>query len=369
MACLLPGIHGFSPGAVQGKPCALLTNDAARDARGRRTVDCLREMGVEVTLLLSPEHGLAGTAQAGEGVGDGRDAATGLPVVSLYGRRREVPPELWRNFYIMIFDLPDVGVRYFTYADTILRVMEECARRGRPAILLDRPNPLGAEREGPLLEPELRSDVGCAGVPVRHGLTLGELLRFAARERGFLSSLAFQVVPSVRLPSCPPEPLFPDFGTPWRRPSPNLPSFEALCCYPGTCLFEGTNLSEGRGTEAPFQLVGAPFLEGEAVLELLGRREYPGLRLSPARFAPRASKHQGCSCGGVRFEVTDPRQCRSFGAALEVLDAVRRLHPRELVFLPEHFDHLLGSRAYRLGRESCQELLARASRQSREFLP
>ncbi len=369
MASFLPGIHGFSPEMLQGKPCALLTNDAARDARGRRTVDCLREMGGEVTLLLSPEHGLAGTAQAGKGVGDGRDEATGLPVVSLYGSHREIPSNFWEAFYIMVFDLPDVGVRYFTYAHTILRVMEECARRGRPALLLDRPNPLGTDREGPVLAPALRSDVGCACVPVRHGLTLGELLRFAAKERGFLSSLDFQVVPPLRLPSCPPAPLFPDFGMPWHRPSPNLPSFEALCCYPGTCLFEGTNLSEGRGTEAPFQWVGAPFVEGEAVLAALGRQTYPGLRLSPGRFAPRANKHQGCSCGGVRFEVTDPRKCRSFEAALEVLDAVRRLYPDKLIFLPEHFDHLLGSQEYRLGRESCPELLARASRQCREFLP
>ena len=369
MACLLPGIHGFSPDTVRGKPCALLTNDAARDAEGRRTLDCLREMGVDLTLLLSPEHGLAGTAQAGEGVADGRDEATGLPVVSLYGSHREIPSNLWEAFYIMVFDLPDVGVRYFTYADTILRVMEQCARRGRPAILLDRPNPLGEEREGPLLAPGLRSDVGCAGVPVRHGMTLGGLLSFAARERGFLSSLEFQVVPPVRLPSCPPHPLFPDFGVPWRRPSPNLPSFAALCCYPGTCLFEGTNLSEGRGTEAPFQLVGAPFVEGEAVLEAMGCREYPGLSLSPAHCVPQASKHQGIPCGGVRFTVTDVRKCRSFGAALALLEAVRRLYPGQLVFLPDHFDHLLGSRAYRQGQESCQALLDRASRESREFRP
>lgn len=367
MQCL-PAIHSLPLHLLQGRRCALLTNDAACDAAGVRCIEALRERGVELTLLLSPEHGLSGMAQAGEAVGDGVDAATGLPVASLYGKdKRQIPSRLWNDFYIMLLDLPDVGVRYFTYADTVLRVLEQCASRGRPAILLDRPNPLGRALEGPVLERPLVSEVGCAPVPVRHGMTLGEYVTFAARERGLLSSLDLTVVPPVISPQAPPDPLFPDFGTPWRRPSPNLPSFPALCCYPGTCLFEGTNLSEGRGTPTPFQVVGAPFLDGEELLEALGRREYPGLRLRPVHFVPQASKHQGVACGGVEFQVTDPRECRAFAAALEVLEAVRLCHPRELSFLPEHFDRLLGSRGYRLGRESASALLARAERECRAF--
>ena len=317
MQCL-PAIHSLPLHLLQGRRCALLTNDAACDAAGVRCIEALRERGVELTLLLSPEHGLSGMAQAGEAVGDGVDAATGLPVASLYGKdKRQIPSKLWNDFYIMLLDLPDVGVRYFTYADTVLRVLEQCASRGRPAILLDRPNPLGRALEGPVLERPLVSEVGCAPVPVRHGMTLGEYVTFAARERGLLSSLDLTVVPPVISPQAPPDPLFPDFGTPWRRPSPNLPSFPALCCYPGTCLFEGTNLSEGRGTPTPGG--GRPFPGWGGAPGSPGAPGIPRPPSPPCPFCPPGQQAPGSGLwgGGIPGDGSPgvPCLCRRPGGA------------------------------------------------------
>ncbi len=350
-------------------PCALLTNDAARDSSGVRTTDRLRQGGVNLALLLSPEHGLAGSLPAGEEVPDGRDASTGLPVVSLYGKEKSLPEDAWKRFQVLLIDLPDVGVRYYTYAHTVFQVLKGCAAHGVRACLLDRPNPLGRILEGPLLEPSLRSDVGACAVPVRHGMSLGEYALYAHAHEGVFPDMDLAVL-KYGLPEGTADAstvLFPQFGVPWVPPSPNLPTFEALCCYPGTCLFEGTNLSEGRGTQAPFQMVGAPFVDGARVLQAMDHHGFPGLDLEPAAFAPACSKHAGIPCGGVRFVVTDPVKCRSFAPAVELLEAVRREYPDALQFHAAHFDHLLGSSCYRRGEESCQQLLARSEHECRIF--
>lgn len=372
MSAGLYAIDHFPFQDYRGIPCALLTNDAARDSRGVRTVDHLLQGGVDLTLLLSPEHGLAGSLQAGEEVPDGRDAATGLPVVSLYGKEKILPGDAWRRFQVLLVDLPDVGVRYYTYAHTVFQVLKAGAAHGISACILDRPDPLGKILEGPVLESSLRSDVGACAVPVRHGMSLGEYVVYAHAKEGAFPGMDFRIL-EYRLPGeaagcdCDEPVLFPQFGVPWIPPSPNLPSFEALCCYPGTCLFEGTNLSEGRGTESPFQLVGAPFVDGTRVLQAMEHHTFPGLRLEPAVFAPTCSKHAGIPCGGVRFVVTDPAQCRSFAPALELLDAVRRKYPDAFRFNATHFDHLLGSSCYRRGEESCRQLLARSEHACRIF--
>lgn len=369
MSARLYAIDDFPFRDYCGIPCALLTNDAARDSQGVRTTDRLLQGGVNLTLLLSPEHGLAGALQAGEEVPDGRDAATGLPVVSLYGKEKSLPEDAWKRFQALLIDLPDVGVRYYTYAHTVFQVLKGCAAHGIEASILDRPNPLGKILEGPLLEPSQRSDVGACAVPVRHGMSLGEYAAYAHEKEGIIPDADF-VVLSYELPgkSDRNRPvLFPQFGVPWVPPSPNLPTFEALCCYPGTCLFEGTNLSEGRGTAAPFQLVGAPFVDGARVLQTMDHHEFPGLTLEPATFTPTCNKHAGIPCGGVCFGVTDPVKCRSFAPALELLDAVRREYPDALQFNATHFDHLLGSSCFRRGEESCQQLLARSEHECRIF--
>jgi len=362
----LSGAERIQADALKGRRCALLTNAGAVTADGTRVVDALQTAGINLTLLFSPEHGLAGTVADGVEVSENRDVASGLPVVSLYGKTKEIPQENLDDFDVMLIDLPDVGVRYYTYPDTVFKVLDSCARAGKGAIILDRANPLGKALEGPLLEDGNQSDVGRFPVPVRHGMTLGEYAKLAIQEFGVAPGIDLTVIPFAFEPACE-NPLFPDFERPWRNPSPNLRSFEALCCYPGTCLFEGTNLSEGRGTTAPFQLVGAPFVDAQALLKKVGQQEFPGLRLAPAVFTPDANKFTGEACQGIEFHVTDVRQCRSFEAALRVLDAVRDLYPDAFEFRETHFDHLLGSSRYRLGTESLEGLLSRAERECEEF--
>ncbi|MCQ2396528.1 MAG: DUF1343 domain-containing protein [Lentisphaeria bacterium] len=362
----LAGIDQLPLACLQGRRCALLTNAGALAADGSRSVDALLRHGIDVSLLFSREHGLAATAADGADVADDVDGATGIPVISLYGQHKEVPEDAFARFDTMVVDLPDVGVRYYTYPDTLFTVMEACAAAGRPVVVLDRANPLGAVVEGPCLEEGFCSAVGRYGVPVRHGMTLGEYAMFAVRKCGLAQGVDLTVVKPVFQPAVA-EPLFTDFGRQWRNPSPNLRSFEALCCYPGTCLFEGTNLSEGRGTDTPFMNVGAPFLDSKAVLEAVGRREFDGLALREIAFTPETNKYAGERCGGIFFEVTDVRRCRAFEPALRVLDAVRKLYPNDFSFRAEHFDRLLGSDRYRLGSESLSELLSRAEIQSEEF--
>lgn len=351
---------------LNGRRCAFLTNAGALAADGTRSIETLLKYGVNVSLLFSPEHGLGATAADGAEVSDGVDAATGIQVVSLYGQHKEVPQETLSLFDTMVVDLPDVGVRYYTYPDTLFNVMEACASAGKSVVVLDRANPLGGIVEGPCLEDGFQSVVGRYPVPVRHGMTLGEYAQFAVAKFGLAPGVDLRVVKAQFQPAVD-NANFTDFGRPWRNPSPNLRSFEALCCYPGTCLFEGTNLSEGRGTAAPFLQIGAPFVEPAAVLEAVGQRKFEGLKLHETVFTPESNKFAGEKCGGILFEVTDTRKCKSFEAALRVLDAVRRLYPEDFVFRTEHFDRLLGSDRYRLGRESLSELLLRAEIQSAQF--
>ena len=348
---------------LSGRRVALLTNGAARDARGRRCVEALREGGVDLRLLFSPEHGLAGAAEAGAKVEDGRDAVSGLPCVSLYGSHSEIPEDLADGFDVLAADLPDVGVRYYTYPRTLFQAISWCRRHGKPAVLFDRANPLGNLVEGPRLDPAFASIVGQDAVPVRHGLTLGGYARFALNHS---LSEDGSVELKIVAPPAPATALFPEFGQEWVPPSPNLRSFEALAAYPGTCLFEGTNVSEGRGTAAPFLLIGAPFVDPERLLA--GMPEVPGGRLSPAEFTPApGAKRGGELCRGVRIEVTDARRFPAFAVGLRLVDGIRRLHPAELEFLPAHFDRLMGSDRYRVGKVDAEGLLAEADLQCRDY--
>ncbi len=344
-----------------GARVALLTNAGARDAQGRRTVDALLSDGVDVVQLFAPEHGLGGTAAAGESVDDGTDAATGLPVASLYGAHREIPAALAERFDVLAVDLPDVGVRYYTYPDTLFRVMESCARLRRPVVVLDRPSPLGRVRQGPLLDMRFASDVGAAPVPVRHGFSLGEYAAFAQERCHIAAECDLRLVPFQAGGADG----FPEFGLPWVNPSPNLRSFEALCAYVGTCLFEGTNISEGRGTEAPFLTVGAPFLSSAPLLEAVAGLD--GGTAAPCDFTPESSKFAGELCHGVRVAVTDWRAFNGFAWGLRLLDAARRSAPRDFMFRPEHFDHLMGDDRYRLGQMTADDLLAEAAGQCAAF--
>ncbi|HEX9185486.1 MAG TPA: DUF1343 domain-containing protein, partial [Vicinamibacteria bacterium] len=333
---------------LRGRRVGLLGHAASVTADGRHAIDVLRGVGVEVVRLFGPEHGLRGLAAAGEKVSSGTDAASGLPVVSLYGGRTKPSPEDLAGLDALVVDLQDAGVRFYTYASTMLLCLEAAAAARLPVVVLDRPNPLGGTLvEGPERDPAMPwSLVSVAPGPLVHGLTLGEMAAFAAGRPPWVT-LVKMTGWNRGMP-------WAATGRPWVSPSPNLRSAEAALAYPGTCLLEATNASEGRGTDAPFLLVGAPWAKAEA---LAREAATAGFALEPASFTPEASpaapepKHRGTPCRGVRVRVTDASAARPFALGLRLLAALRR-HP-EFAWVREGawLDTLTGTKAVRAALE------------------
>ncbi len=335
----------------------LVTNDAARLAADpeARTRSALIRAGVPVVRLFSPEHGLSASAADGTTVADGTDALTGLPVISLYGERTRPNEESLRHLDAVLFDVPDIGARFYTYTWTLFHVMAACAEGGVPVVVLDRPNPLGGDlgrAEGPVLDLACRSFIGEEAIPVRHQLTLGELARLWRRER--FTDLELRVITcdgwtrAMR---------WPDTGLPWVPTSPAMPSFDSAQLYPGLCLFEATNLSVGRGTDAPFQQVGAPWLDVPAVLADLSQRIPKGAEFGETVFTPGASPYIAEPCHGVGVKVTDPRALRPVALGLLMLAAIISTHRLRFQWAKYptaanpggdgHFERLIGQRDIR----------------------
>lgn len=324
---------------VRGRRIGLITNHTgivrAGSGEVRTTIDLLFEHpAVELVALFGPEHGIRGTAEAGERVDSSVDAATGLPVHSLYGGTREPSPEMLEGIDLLLFDIQDVGSRYYTYAYTLSYIMEAARDAGRPVVVLDRPNPIGGIRvEGPVLDPTLASFVGRYPLPVRHGLTLGELSRLFNEAHGIGCDL--RIVP---LRGWSREMRFAATGLPWVPPSPNMPCTTTAELYPGACLLEGTNLSEGRGTASPFELTGAPWLDGAELASCLRGQSPPGALFRAAGFRPEFGKHGGRSCSGVQVIVGDPDLFEPFATYLLLIREARRLAPEEFAWRSEPYE-------------------------------
>lgn len=316
---------------------ALLSNRAARDRAGRWPLEVLRAAGYQVSLLLTPEHGLEVAAEAGAVVGHSR--LGDLPVFSLYGADLAPVEEALTGVDLIVADLADIGVRYYTYPWTVRETMRLAARHALPLTILDRPNPLGGTViEGSL--PQLDSPVCASLVPIRHGLTLGELSRW--NRQTFDLEVELGVVPVTGWER---EQRFPATGLPWVPPSPALPNFSAVTLYPGTCLLEGMTMSEGRGTAAPFQQFGSPQLSpGALIEELQGQEALAGATLEPVTFTPQASKWAGVPCAGVRVTVTDADRFQPVRAGLALVGALRAVP--DFAFLPS-FDKLAGTTEWR----------------------
>jgi uncharacterized protein YbbC (DUF1343 family) len=316
-----PGVAGLSSGARVG----LLAHPASVDRHGRHAVELLRDWdGLRLARLFAPEHGLWGQEQDMEPVREATDPASGLPVVSLYGRSAEsLRPraEDLEGLEALLVDLQDVGSRYYTFVYTLSYVMEAARDRDLPVVVLDRPNPIGGRSvEGPLLEPECSSFVGRYPIPVRHGMTPGELARLFNEAYGIGCDLRVVGLVGWRRSL-----EYDRTGLPWVPPSPNMPTLTTARVYPGACLIEGTNLSEGRGTTTPFELVGAPWLDGRRLADALRAEQLPGVAFRAASFRPMFHKHAATACGGVQILVTDARAARPFRTGLAVLCAARRL--------------------------------------------
>ena len=326
---------------VAGKRVGLITNQTGVDSSGRSSIDRLFEHAdVELVALFTPEHGIRGTAEAGELVNDEVDSKTGLPIYSLYGTVRKPTPEMLEGIDVILADYQDIGARYWTYVSTMTLAMEAAAEEGIPVVVLDRPNPIGGATQGNVLDPAFATFVGRHPVPMRHGMTPGELARYSNGELGIEVELHVAPAEGWRRDMS-----FAETGLPWVQPSPNMPSIESATHYPGTCLFEGTNLSVGRGTDIAFQHVGAPWLDGEALARTMNGYGLAGVRFDAMRFTPRSpgdGKFDGVEVSGVRLIATsadyDPTE-----AAVALLVETRRMSGDEWRWLASHFDRLAGT--------------------------
>ena len=317
---------------LRGRRVGLLTNSTGVTADLTPLADLFATApGVELAALFAPEHGLATGAMAGDEIATVVHPRLGVPVYSLYGERRVPTADQLAGLDLLVIDLQDVGARFFTYASTVSLVLEACGRGGPPVLLLDRPNPInGVTIEGPLLEPACRSFVGWELVPIRHGLTLGELARYANDVRGYGADLEVLPLAGWRRTHW-----YGETGLPWVLPSPNIPTVATATVYPGTCLLEGTTLSEGRGTTLPFELLGAPWIDPDGLAAALNALALPGARWRPAAFTPWHGRvHVGVPCGGVQLHVTDRDAFRPVEAALHVLATARRLAPDDFAWRP-----------------------------------
>jgi uncharacterized protein YbbC (DUF1343 family)/CubicO group peptidase (beta-lactamase class C family) len=323
---------------LRGHSVGLITNQTGIDSKGRRAIDLIAATpGVRLQAIFSPEHGITG--QANTEVPHGLDAATGVPIWSLYGSTRRPTAAMLKDVTLLVYDIQDVGVRYYTYLTTLVYVMEEAAKQRIPVLVLDRPNPInGRIVEGPLMDPDLQSFTGPHPIPVRTGLTIGEFGRMAAAERKIPVSLT--VVPVAGWGR---ERWFDETGLPWVNPSPNIRSVTQALLYSGVGLLEATNLSVGRGTDMPFEVIGAPWMEPRALAEMLNRQGLRGVSFEPVWFTPAADIYASVLCGGLRLVVTDRDAIRPVTVAFAMARALRERHRDQ--FRPENIQNLLVNRS------------------------
>ena len=345
-----PGIEVFLsavPERVRGKRIGLITNNAGIDRAGTSDIDLMvAHPDVKLVALFAAEHGIRGAAAAGEKVADDRDSKSGLPIFSLYlAEDRGPTPEMLKEVDALVYDLPEVGGRTWTYVSTMALSMQAAARQRIPFVVLDRPNPIGGEIvEGALLDPAFKSFVGMYPIPARHGMTVGELATFFNKEFGIGVELIVARAANWRRSQW-----FADTGLPWRNPSPNLRSPAALNNYPGTVYFEGTNLTEGRGTDRPFEQVGAPWLDAPAIVTVMNERRLPGVRFEAITMPVErgAAKFPGETIPAIRFVVTDREAYRPVRTSLLLIDEIRRRHQKEFAW-GKSIDRLTGSDKVRL---------------------
>ncbi|PQP83820.1 DUF1343 domain-containing protein [Paenibacillus sp. PCH8] len=308
----------------------LITNPTGITADFVSTIDvCAGLANAELTALYACEHGLDGELQAGVRFGDMLHPRLGIPVFSLYGDSKKPAPAMLAGVDTVLFDIQDVGIRYYTYASTLFHMMEACAGAGKRMLILDRPNPLGGNAvEGGVLNEGYESLVGAWRVPIRTGMTVGELALMVNSEMDVPCELDVVVMEGWQRSM-----EFADCELPWMLPSPNMPTLDSVRVYGGTCLFEGTNVSEGRGTTRPFEWIGAPWVEGERLAERFREHKLEGVHVHPVYMSPTFSKHAGELCGGVRIFVTDSRKFRAVETGLVLLHELISLYPEQFCWL------------------------------------
>lgn len=349
---------------LKGKRFALLVNQSSISSDGRYLFEALGAQGYKAEKIFAPEHGLFGTEQDQITVADEVDAFTGLKAVSLYGQtKEELKPRSddLEGIDALVVDIQDIGCRYYTYAYTMAFCIEACAARGIEVIVCDRPNPLGGVVvEGNVVHPGFESFVGAYPLAVRHALTIGEVARFLNATQKWQAKLTI-----VELQNWRREQLYPTTGGLWSQPSPNMPTFDTTVIYPGTCLFEATNVSEGRGTTRPFEIIGAPFVDPKEYAAALNAQKLPGVYFRPLYFKPTFHKFKDEACGGVFVHVTDVTVFESFYTGLAMVKTAHDLYPNEFDWRHEPYEYvtdklaidiLSGSAQFRLNVERDESL-------------
>jgi uncharacterized protein YbbC (DUF1343 family) len=352
--------------SVSGR-VGLLANVASKNRLGQPALTALREAGVEVAAIFAPEHGYYGLGGAGEAISDDR-FGDAIPIHSLYGANYTPQSELLRGLDAMIIDLQDTGNRWYTFSYTMRGMLKACAGVGCPVIVLDRPNPQGGVVvEGNVADHEFFSMVAPAALPARYGLTFGELARFFNHQ---ISADLFVIA----LDGWRRDMLWQDTGLHWSAPSPGMPHADTALLYSGTCLIEGTNISEGRGTALPFEQIGAPYIRAEELADGLNALELQGVTFSPTWFRPLANKYTGERCEGVRIHITDPYAVRGFEIGIHLLSLVHNLYPDAFAWNfyndKNTFETLTATRFVRAMLDSNQspaDILALCDEQAQDF--
>ncbi|WP_085524542.1 exo-beta-N-acetylmuramidase NamZ family protein [Tuberibacillus sp. Marseille-P3662] len=331
---------------VKGKNVGLITNPTGVDQELNSVVDRLyNHPDVNLVSLYGPEHGVRGSAQAGGSVDSYTDPVTGLPVYSLYGDTKKPTPDMLEGVDVLMFDIQDVGSRFYTYIYTMALAMEAAAENDIKFVVLDRPNPIGGTKvEGPVLNPEYASFVGKYPIPLRHGMTVGELAKLFNQEFDIGADLTV-----VKMDGWKRSMDYDDTPLDWVLPSPNMPTLDTALVYPGAAWIEGTNVSEGRGTTRPFELIGAPFINSQALADTLNTLELPGVNFRAASFTPVYSKHSGELCNGIQIHVTDRDAYEPVKTGLSIVKTIHDLYPEDFQFRAEnangvsYFDKLVGN--------------------------
>jgi uncharacterized protein YbbC (DUF1343 family) len=370
-AVVLPGIDVFIadvPAALRGKRVALITNQSGISRSGQSDIDLIAaNKDLKLVALMAAEHGIRGTAAAGASIADETDPKTGVPIYSLYESEDRGPtPAMLKDVDAIVYDLQEVGGRTWTYVSTMALAMKAAKEKGIPFVVLDRPNPIGGEIvEGGLVDSGYRSFVGMYPIPARHGMTVGELATLFNTKFGIGADLIV-----VKAANWKRSQWFTDTGLPWVNPSPNLRSPAALNDYPGTVYFEGTNVTEGRGTDRPFEQVGASWLDAPAVVRTMNAKQLPGIRFEAITMpvAKTAAKYPGQVIPAIRFVITDRETYRPVSTALILIDEIRRQHPTEFKGGPS-IDRLTGSDKARKAIDAGRlpELLAEWDRVAAQF--
>ncbi|MFO7526377.1 MAG: DUF1343 domain-containing protein [Ignavibacteriaceae bacterium] len=336
---------------LSGKRIGLIVNHTSVLSNGIHLVDTLFNYGeIQIQKLFSPEHGIRGNADAGKPINDEIDPATGLKIVSLYGNNKKPTKEMLADIDIIIYDIQDVGSRYYTYISTLYYAIEAAAENNKKIIILDRPNPIGGEKvEGPVLELKFKSFIGITELPIRHGMTIGELGLLFNDDIKSKKSISAELE-VVALSNWNRSEYYDVYSSGWLSPSPNINKLETAIVYPGTCLIEGTNLSEGRGTDEPFLMIGSPYIKSEDLITELKNLTVEGIQLEPVTFTPvsiqgmsNSPKLKDTACNGIKITITDRNLFNPVEFGVKLLTTIIMLYPDSIKFNNEFFDKLAGT--------------------------